>query len=241
MHQPDTHFFLPQLSVGTAILDPDESLHAIKVCRAAPGDCLQLCDGQGHFAQGRVLEANPKACSIQISHIQNSDRNPPRLHLALACLKDDAIEEVVFHCSQLEIGSITLLRTEHSLEPRQSDLNRSLRRCRAKSLVSLKQCRKPWLTQIFGPIYFKDWLLHDAHGELIVCDPRGPVHAPHGWAQFESSTLLVGPEGGFSLEELVQLEQWKGGSHTHWLGLGPTRLRAVTAPLYALGILSAHG
>lgn len=239
MYKPDSHFYLPSLQVGEHRLDSDESLHAAKVCRAVPGDILDLCDGQGHFAQGHITVASPKECVVRVDTVITDPRPQPRLHLGLSCLKDDDIEEVVFHCSQLEVASITLLRTEHSLEPRKSDLERTLRRCQAKSLVSLKQSRKPWLTTLHGPYFLQDWL-HSASGELIVCDPAGPIHAPAGMELFASATLLVGPEGGFSENEIALLHAWQQGTHTHLLGLGATRLRAVTAPLFALGVLAAQ-
>jgi 16S rRNA (uracil1498-N3)-methyltransferase len=239
MYKPDSHFYLPVLSVGEHVLDAEESLHAVKVCRAAPGDTLELCDGLGHFALGTITVANPKECRVAVAAVTTSPQARPALHLALACLKDDDIEDVVFHCAQLEIASITLLRTEHSLEPRKSDLERTLRRCQAKSLVSLKQSRKPWLTVIQGPVYLADWL-KTASGDLIVCDPEGAVRAPEGYGSMASATLLVGPEGGFSVTELAQLRGGNGATRTHLLGLGPTRLRAVTAPLFALGVLAAR-
>lgn len=238
MKTPDSHFYLSKITTGLVSLDSDESQHAIKVCRATTGDSLELCDGQGHFAIGTIVTADPKACQLRIDSVQTTDRPRPRLTLALACLKDDDIEDVIFHCSQLEIAEVAMLRTERSLEPRKSDLERTLRRCQAKSLVSLKQSRKAWETRVHGPFWLTDWLA-DFSGELIVCDPRGACRAPGRFAHFERSALLVGPEGGFSPDELEMFAKWRDGSHTHWLGLGPTRLRAVTAPLYALGILAS--
>jgi 16S rRNA (uracil1498-N3)-methyltransferase len=233
MRTPDNHFYLPNLSIGEAALNPEESLHAVKSFRVQPGDTLELCDGQGRFAQGTVLNADSKACTLRITSVSISNTPPPRLHLAIACLKDDALEEIVFHCSQTELASITFLRTEHSSEPRDSDLERTLRRCRAKSLASLKQSRKAWLTEIYGPITFKEWLEKDS-GERIVCDISGPCRAPAGYADMKRVTLFIGPEGGFSEQELNALR----GERTHFLGLGNTRLRAVTAPLFALGVLA---
>lgn len=237
MHKPDSHFYVNALIEGELMLDAEQSLHAVKACRASLGDEIDLCDGQGHFAKGRISLASPKECRVLVESVLHSPSPKPSLHLALSCLKDDDIEEVVFHCTQLPIGGITLLRTEHSLEPRKSDLERTLRRCQAKSLVSLKQSRKPWLSPVEGPIYLQDWLKQE-QGELILCDPAGPCQAPAGFALFERATLLVGPEGGFSQGELALMQAYRGGSHTHLLGLGATRLRAVTAPLFALGILA---
>ena len=166
----------------------------------------------------------------------------PTLNLAIACLKDDALEEVVFHAAQTEIGSITFLRTDYSQEPKNSDLHKLVRRSELKSLVSLKQSKKPWLTQICGPIAFRDWL-KEYRGNLILCDLEGERTLPSEITDKLANpsapdttpiTLLVGPEGGFSPEEIQLVKSFAGGN-TYLLNLGNTRLRARTAAIVALG------
>lgn len=230
-------------------MDENESAHAVKVCRAAQGDILELCDGQGHFAVGTIVTADPKACQVEISKVERPKPNRPLLNLAIACLKDDALEEVVFHAAQTEIGSITFLRTDYSQEPKNSDLHKLVRRSELKSLVSLKQSKKPWLTEICGPVEFKEWL-KGYRGDLILCDVNGEKTAPKEitdklacanavGAPDETPTpvtLLVGPEGGFSPDEIRLTREFTGGK-SYALNLGNTRLRARTAAIVALGKL----
>ena len=146
------------------------------------------------------------------------------------------------------IGSITFLRTDYSQEPKNSDLHKLVRRSELKSLVSLKQSKKPWLTEICGPVEFKEWL-KGYHGDLILCDVDGEKTAPteitakltSGSAGKEKCditpiTLLVGPEGGFSPDEIRMTREFTGGK-SYALNLGNTRLRARTAAIVALGKL----
>jgi 16S rRNA (uracil1498-N3)-methyltransferase len=156
----------------------------------------------------------------------------PRLHLALGCLDDADMESVVFHCAPTNLASITFLRTERSLEPRKSNLERAMRRCRAKSLVALKQAKKPWLTEIVGPVFLEEWLKSVTY-KLIVCNITNELHNLKINDE-EDYCLLTGPEGGFSGRELELF----GVRGAHFLSLGSTRLRAVSAPLYGLGALS---
>lgn len=243
MKTPDSRFYCPLISVGTIILDENESSHAVRVCRAANGDTLQLCDGLGHYADATITKADAKACEVRVDTVDDAPLKRPRLNLGIACLKDDALEEVVFHAAQTETDSIIFLRTDYSQEPKNSDLKKTVRRAELKSLVSLKQSKKPWMTRIEGPIEFDKWL-KDYQGDLILCDIDGERQLDlEGNADGNCSageraaapvTLLVGPEGGFSPREIEAIKAFKNGD-VHLLNLGNTRLRARTAAIIALG------
>lgn len=233
MKSPDSHFYANPLATGTWTLSAEESAHAVRVCRVREGDALRLTDGEGHFANGIILTTEAKGCSIQVDAIEHSPLPYPLVHLGLACLKEEANEEVVFHSAQLMVGSVTLLRTEYSQEPKSSDLQKVIRRCELKSLVSLKQSLKPWLTQISGPIALEAWLKNYT-GDIILCDIHGNTEVP---PILTTTTLLVGPEGGFSEKEVAQIKAFRDG-HVHLLKLGETRLRARTAAVVALGKLT---
>ena len=250
MKTPDSRFYCPLIQCGTVTLDENESAHAVRVCRAAQGDMLELCDGQGHFAEGTIVTADSKACQVEISKVETPNPHKPLLNLAIACLKDDALEEVVFHAAQTEIASITFLRTDYSQEPKNSDLHKLVRRSELKSLVSLKQSKKPWLTEIRGPIEFREWL-KGYRGDLILCDVDGEKTVPREVSDklnnhvettgmsaesWTPVTLLVGPEGGFSPDEIHMTRAFTGGK-SYALNLGNTRLRARTAAIVALGKL----
>ena len=216
MKTPDSRFYCPRIDVGEFTLDENESGHAVRVCRATVGDTLELCDGLGHFADATIVKADAKACEVRIDRFETVSAERPKLNLAIACLKDDALEEVVFHAAQTEIDKL-------------------IRRAELKSLVSLKQSKKPWLTRIEGPVEFDRWLESEG-GDLVLCDIDGERKAP---VLDRRTTLLIGPEGGFSPREIGAVKSYQQGK-THLLNLGNTRLRARTAAIIALGCLIYH-
>lgn len=234
MRKPDSNFYHDTLGAGTFTLGEEQSRHIVKVFRAEAGGIVRLCDGKGNFADAEILEANAKACRVKVERLENAGVPKPKLKLALACLKDDANEEVALHASEADLAEIVLLRTERSLEPRDSGLERTLRRMSAKCQVSLEQARKAWLTQVSGPIWLGEFL-HSASGTLILCDEHGESSVPSEILEGEA-TILVGPEGGFTEAELAQIKGAKTAK-TLLLKLGSTRLRARTAALFALGKL----
>lgn len=230
MRTPDSRFYCPQIDVGEFSLDENESSHAIRVCRATAGDILQLSDGNGRFADATIVKADPKGCIVRIDSFETVSKERPLLSLAIACLKDDALEEVVFHAAQTEIDTIYFLRTDFSQEPKNSDLHKLVRRAELKSLVSLKQSRKPWLTRIVGPVEFDKWI-SAYNDDLVLCDIDGQKDVP---VLERPTTLLIGPEGGFSPREIDAIKSYNRGKSTP-ISLGKTRLRARTAAIIALG------
>ena len=219
----------------------------MRVCRACSGDVLQLSDGLGHYADAIIEVADAKACQVRVDTVIEATNPRPKVSLGIACLKDDALEEVVFHAAQTEIDKIIFLRTDFSQEPKNSDLKKTVRRAELKSLVSLKQSKKAWMTAIEGPVEFDKWL-ESYKGDLILCDIDGDrqlnLSASDGTSASSDSsganenadpiTLLVGPEGGFSPREIEAIKTFQNGK-VHLLNLGNTRLRARTAAIIALG------
>jgi 16S rRNA (uracil1498-N3)-methyltransferase len=223
--QIDSNFFLEKLELGEAVLNRHESLHITKSFRARAGDSLELCDGKGRFANAELVEASPEKCRVLIKSI-SEQKPPPQVHLAVGCLSDGGEEDIVFHTAQLPLAAIHLLRTERSLEPRASGLGKLCRRMEAKSLAALKQSRKAWLTEIKAPVYLNEFL-ENFKGNLIVCDQRG--NSSLSIINYPLS-IITGPEGGFSAGEIEMMKN----KNAHFLSLGATRLRAVSAPIFAL-------
>ena len=226
--QIDSNFFLESLRLGEAILNKHESLHIAKSFRAHVGDTLELCDGKGRFASAELAEVSPEKCRVLIKSI-SEQTPPPQVHLAISCLSDSGEEDITFHAAQLPLTAIHLLRTERSLEPRASDLGKLRWRMEAKSLAALKQSRKAWLTEIKAPVYLNEFL-ENFKGNLIVCDKSGELAVNHSFADNLPLAILTGPEGGFSDTELEMMKN----KNAHFLSLGDSRLRAVSAPIFAL-------
>lgn len=159
---------------------------------------------------------------------------PPRLNLLLSLLKGKDLEEPVEGLCQLAVDAIHLVTTDHTQEFKGQDHHRLVERLAAKSIVALKQAKKPWLTRIHAPVSLRKWREANPEMPLVLLHP-GADRLPA--TMEESFAILTGPEGGFSAGEL----EWLNTEGCHQIGLGPTRIRGTHAPLLACGKLMGLG
>jgi len=228
---PDSWFYCPTVSAGLSLtLDSTESQHLVRVMRVAEGSEVFLTSGQGRVYSSVLEKADARGAVLQVKELHRSD-DRPQVVLAMGMLKGKAPEEVVEICAQYNLAEIVWLKTAHSQVPAKAEFGKLLQRMEQKSQVALKQARKTWLTQISGPVDFAEWVENQS-GQLVLLDEKGESSFP---AFAGNTTLLIGPEGGFSDEE----KQMLMNRNAALFSLGPTRIRARHAGAFALGALSA--
>lgn len=230
----ETWFHAPLNAVGeTGFLPESESSHLQRVFRIRPGRRIVVTNGAG-----LVFECDTRMkdgeLEVEATAILVENPEPPRLHLVLSMLKGRELEEPVEGLTQLPIASIHLVTTDLSQEFKDQDFTRLLERLRLKSMVALKQAKKPWLTAIEEPVSLRTWRRKNP-GVIILTHPGMDRLENLGTG---SLFLLIGPEGGFSPGELEWLT---GPEECRVLGLGTTRIRGTHAPLLACGKLMGLG
>lgn len=229
----ETWFFAPLHDAGeVADLPREESHHLRRVLRVPPGARIRVVNGMGTLFECSTEDAGG---GVRIRAEGILEQQPrPALSMALAVLKGRDLEEPVEGLCQLNLDRIELVICDHSQVFKGQDFGKMLERLRQKSTVSSKQAKKAWLTRILDPVPFRDWLRQNSASRILAALP-GPDRL--GERPREPFQLLVGPEGGFSRDEMSALAHPSIGS----LGLGPTRIRATHAPLVAAGKLMGLG
>ncbi len=212
------------------VLDEEEARHAVKALRLRPGTEIRITDGAGSLYEATLIATAP-SCRVRLWRRLRRDARPAR-HFALGWLKGRDLEDPVEALAALHCAGITVVSTDHSSEFAGQSGDKLLERLRTKARSSLKQAKKTWLTDIRGPMTFEAWLTALTGKTLVYAHP-GASRLP---ASAREMHVLIGPEGGFSPRELERLA---ARPETYRLDLGPTRLRAVHAPLVAAGALQA--
>lgn len=229
----ETWFYAPlagNLEPGAAAALPEEEgRHAARVLRLRPGAEVAVTNGDG--AVYRAVLRDEKG-ALEIVERALFEAAPPGLGVGLPILKGKDTEQPAEAVCEFAVRDLFLLKTEHCEVFKGQEFDKLVERLRAKSLTALKQAKKVWLTRIHAPVDLRAWRAAHPSIPLAVAHPgEDTVPSPLP----SSLHVLTGPEGGFSEAELKFLFEEEKAFH---LSLGPTRLRAIHAPVAALGKLA---
>ena len=109
-------FFTTHIEDRLAYLSEEEARHCFQVLRYREGRQLSFTDGQGHFYEGKIVEASKKACVIGIEKMTAVPKNWNfNLHIAIAPTKNIARTEwFIEKATEIGIDQVSLILTEHS-------------------------------------------------------------------------------------------------------------------------------
>lgn len=226
------YFYVPNATEHNE-LPTDEAIHAIRVLRLKIGDDIFLIDGKGTFYEAVVTLANSKHCLYKITQtlVQNKTWKG-HIHLAIAPTKDiSRIEWLVEKATEIGFDEISFLNCQFSER-------KNLRIDRIERIVisAMKQSRKAWKPIVNNMLSFEDFMQKEVTGQKFICHCYNEIEKTDFFSNinnsglFEYITVLIGPEGDFSINEVHQALQQQYKSTT----LGNSRLRTETAGLAAV-------
>ena len=235
-------FYDPQVS---GELPQEEAHHAVKVLRLQVGDEMWLMDGSGTYYRATITAATGHRCLYRI--VESLPQQPAwqgYLHLAMAPTKlMDRVEWFAEKATEIGFDELTFLDCQFS-ERRVVKEERI-----DKILISaVKQSRKAWKPKLNKMQRFRDFIKQEREGDKFICH----CYSENDELRIENedvssfkpllfdvlrpgvpSTVLIGPEGDFSIEE-VRLALQNGYRS---VSLGSSRLRTETAALVAVHMM----
>lgn len=228
------HFFVDPESLSDNLfsLNGNEGHHAARVTRIKVGDSITLIDGTGPAYGALVDEVIGNRIKGHIvERIDNYHESPVEIHLGIAILKGSKLDTVVEKCTELGVTSITMINLNKSVKQ-----NLKLDRLQAISLAAIKQCGRG-LKPVISINELSDWI-SDSYGDKRFVLHNGLKGNPLTELTSACSAsspfwLIVGPEGGFSKDELVFLIS----SGFERASLGVRRLKAETAAITSVALV----
>ncbi len=222
-------FYTKNVSEGKAHFSREESMHCLRVLRMRRGESLRFTDGSGNLYEGVITDDDPTSMTATvISAEHDQGRRGYRLHMAISPLKnDDRLEWFIEKAVETGVDEITPLicsRTE----------KRKIRKERLEGLIlsAMKQSVRCYLPRLNDPVLFNDFIdvTHEGKKIIACCDPaieRVPITS--SFSRAEEVTILIGPEGDFTAEEVARAVN-NGYAPVH---IGSSRLRTETAGVAA--------
>ena len=227
------YFYVPRAAEKTE-LPQEEATHAIRALRLQVGDGIMLMDGEGTFFEAEISLVTNKKCMYQIlSKLPQERIWKGKIHLAIAPTKMmERMEWLVEKATEIGFDELSFLSCRFSEREK-------VRVDRVEKIVisAVKQSRKAWMPKVNEMVSFRDFVTAERKGKKFIC---------HCYEEFQKSmffnelqknseedvTVLIGPEGDFSIDEVrLALE-----NDYLSVSLGNSRLRTETAGLVAVNM-----
>jgi len=228
-------FYNSEISVETTQItfDKIESKHIVRVLRKKENDILKITNGKGFLFDVKIIVPSDKKC---VAEVINSEEKPKPwdyyLHIAIAPTKlNDRIEWFLEKATEIGIDEITPIICANS-ERRVVKLERFEKIIQS----AMKQSLKFTLPKLNAPVKLNQFINQDFDGQVCIahCEEQDKNLLQSVIKPSEKTTILIGPEGDFSPEEIKKcLEK----NYTP-ISLGESRLRTETAALVAVNTVS---
>lgn len=231
-----------QISGSTAVITGSDASHITRVLRKEPGDILTLCDGAGRDFECRITRAGLEKIELEILSCHNCANEPDiKISLFVALSKGDKTEYVIQKCVELGVFEIyTFTSSRCVIRLTEKDIARKTVRWRRIAYEAAKQCGRGIIPEVHETVSFKDMT-----GKALSCENalffyEGETERTLKQAldtrRGDSIAVVIGPEGGFSLDEAGYAKEYGLIPVT----LGKRILRCETAPVCAISAIMFH-
>jgi 16S rRNA (uracil1498-N3)-methyltransferase len=207
----------------------DEARH-LRALRSRLGDGIEISNGRGLLSIAEILSESNRVYKCKIMEVHNNKGElPATLDIAFGIISDrNRLEFLIEKGTETGICNFFPVVTEFT---QKGSVN--IDRLRAKAMAAMKQCKRAILPHIHRVMNFDEIIGRlNNYQNIILSDIHGTGISDtsiHG-----STLLMIGPEGGFSDNELHRVSEYD----PLVLSLGTRRLRTETAAIITAGIVS---
>jgi 16S rRNA (uracil1498-N3)-methyltransferase len=235
-------FLCPAALVGSDVgreyaLPEAVAHHALRVLRLNVGDRVTLFTGAGGEFAATLLRADKREAVVRIDAFESVEReNPFAVTLAQGIAANDAMDHAVRRSVELGVAAIQpVLTTRSARMPDGERGEKRLAHWRQIVTSACEQCGRNRVPEVHGVVAIEHWLAsRNGAGAGMVLSPTADVSIADTPRPRDTLDMLVGPEGGFTPEEIARAR--KAGMIA--VRLGPRVLRTETAALAALAAVN---
>lgn len=223
------------VKAATICLPIDTSHYIMHVLRLKMGSVLILFNGQGTEHTAKILAVTKKNVVVAIEDSQfNNVESPFTIHLAQAISRGEKMDWVMQKSVELGVSRIIPLITDHcGVRCKEERLLNRMSHWQKVIISACEQSGRNVLPRIEAIRPFRDWIPL-AHPQCrFFCQPGASQSLSELSPTKGEVLVLVGPEGGFSHEEIALAKQYDFAA----VSLGPRILRTETAAVVVIGIL----
>lgn len=221
----------------TVSLNPSAAQHVAKVLRMKSEEPITLFSGDNHEYQAIITKIEKKTVQVLVlSKDFISRESPAIIHLAQSISKGERMELVIQKAVELGVASITPIFSERTVvKLDETRLKKKQAQWQAIAIAACEQCGRNQLPQINPATSYQKFIQQNLSSLKIILSPKSELSIKDLQPQNQDFVILIGPEGGFSEQEVEKaIEQAYLA-----VGLGPRILRTETAAITTISLLQA--
>ena len=205
-------------------LRDQEHTHLVKSLRFDINETVFITDGKGNKYETKLVEKERNKSKLEIINKLTVSKKKSELSIAISpTKKSNRFEWFLEKVTEIGISSIFPVICDHS-EKKSLNVNRA-----KKILISsMKQSLQTYLPEICEPTDFSNFVNNSFKYELKLVATNKEDFNPKPLSEFagrRNTLIMIGPEGGFSNDELIIAKNAKFIP----VSLGDNRLRTETA------------
>lgn len=238
MTVPKFYISSQQLHEGHLVLEGENHHHLSRVLRLQKEDEVEVLNGEGLVAWGRVAEITSFRAVIDVSTCDRLEEEKPRMHLYQALPQGRKMDEVIQRCVELGVHAVHPFSCARSKSLDVVDKNK-MRRWKKIAVESSRIAGRAHLPRIEETVVWGAMIEGLPNMDLVImADEEGGEKTSQALqgAHPNDLGLIIGPEGGFSDREREEL----AGADAKAVTLGVFILRTETAGAVLVAAARCH-
>jgi len=232
--------FYAELDGESALLSQEESHHLLRVLRVKKGEAVELFDGTGNTREGSIGEIRSSEVQVVFTgEKQSRERMEPWVTLAVTPPKGQRMDTLLQMTQEIGLDELIPIVTDRAVERKFS--KKRYERWHRIAVAAAKQSGADFLVQFSPAVNFETLIGCSQQWDLKLVFHTGPdcmnIHEfLVEQTQQKRILLAVGPEGGFTEEEIALTRE--SGFVT--ISLPTHILRVETAAVFVLSAICSR-
>ena len=225
------------LTADSVELEGPASHYLTRVLRLSEGDSLVLFNGDGSDYSAEVSGITKKHVLVRILGSKKpGNESPLKITLVQAICRGERMDYVLQKATELGVHSIQPLKS-HRIEVRLDETRQAKRMKHWQGVVisACEQSGRARVPEVKTPLSLAEWVTSTVKSPGLMLDPVAEKRLSDVSVTLDSISILVGPEGGFTDEEISSAR----ANDVMPVSLGPRILRTETAGPAAIAVLQA--
>lgn len=228
----------PLIAADSVELAEAASHYLVRVLRMSVGDPVVLFNGDGWDYSGQIDRVQRQCVSVKLSkRCSPGNESDLKITLVQAISRGERMDYSLQKATELGVSRIQTL-TSQRVEVRLSEkvLAKRLAHWQGVVISACEQSGRAIVPDVIAPISLAEWVASPESSLRLVLDPQAGFSLTSLSLEGQAVSILVGPEGGLSPDELKQART----AGITAVSLGPRVLRTETAGPAAIAVLQAN-